>query len=527
MSQIRSAAQLQQQVRTSQIPTLGNPVRRSVLVPQDRLGQYVGADTQVNVREKLFNKKKYVEITAEWANVLNALVQQGQDNGSGMVFTADPDARITIDLANRGTFVPGSQQQVDSNSPFGLVSVRNPAATYKMGGQLRNDRQGNFIRVGGDSYRHVIASTLSGATALPMEQIAKLVVQGWKYGLAEPLSEMGIIVHSDGRVDNIQNFDASVMKAFYDDFLKNPDQRRLGGFAAASAVRNHAGAGHIIDKRTGQLANPADLVAAYEQNGSIKGRFGWADGLKSSKQRAGLTSHPLRSADGAAVQGAVMDPNAGECNIYGSGPGMGGNGHDDFSLRLYKGKREHRRKSTKAAYGSRAGVDRSIGAPTYYCAPTRAEVVDATRSVYQAGGSRGGNVGLGTALDQISQDINDPTVSAVALAKEYTAWSTDANRAPPQFRVPDNIPGREGKGGFALFQAARGTVGPDGRYIVPPVGKTQGRAMSHQFSAQQANSLLPAGFQAAGAKPRAPAGSARRGATTAAPAAFNPFAPQE
>lgn len=514
---VRNSQQLAASVQRG-IPTLGNPVYRTEYVPADRQGAYLGADTQVNVDAGAFNSKKQVAITNEWAQVLNDLVAAGQDNGSGMAFVADIDARITVDPNTGATFVPGSAAQLNSGTALGLALVRNPAVTHGMGAKLRTDRRGNFMRVGGDKYRQLIASALSGATPIPMEQINKLIIQGFMYGLARPFAAMGIMVDTSGRVQGLQNFDETALKAFYDDNLKNPDQRRLGAFAAASVARNFANTGRIVDKRTGQPLDPAALVADYEQSGTVRGKYAWAQGSKSSKERAGLTSHPLRSADGTAVQGAVMDPNAGECNIYGSGPGMGGSGGDEFQLRLYKGKREHRRRSSKAAYGSRAGTDRSIGAPTYYCAPTKAEVIDSTRSVYQPGGSRGGNVGLGTALDAIAQNINRPEVSSQALAARYADWSTDPNRSAPQFQVPTNIPGREGKGGFALFQAPQGVVDPrTGKYIRAPVGRAGGRQASDQYTAQQSNAALPAQYKARGNARQSPAASA-------AAASFNPFA---
>jgi len=468
-----------------QIPTLGEQVYRSVLVPEDRRGQYIGAGTEANVQQGLFNHKAQVAITPEWANILNQLRSQGQENGSPVAFEADSDARITVDPNSGLTYVPGSAAQIASGSPLGLAFVRNPAVTYGAGAGLRHDRRGAFIRVGGPEYRRVIKSVLNGATALPIEQIQKLIVQGFRYGLAPVFQQIGITPQ------NFENFDDTAVRAYYDDNLKNPDQQAVGKFASASAFRNHSGAGHIIDKRTGQPVNPADLVTDFESSGSVAGKYGWSQGLKSSKQRAGLTSHPLRSMTGVAVQGPVTDPNAGDCNIYGSGPGMGGNGHDQFQLRMYKAKREHRTKSAKRAVGSRAGTDRSIGAPTWYCAGNKAEVTDPGRAVYGPGTARGGDVGLGPALNEIAADINNPNVSANALSATYTTWSTDPNRAPPQFQVPSNIPGRQGKGGFALFQAPRGVVGPDGRYQRAPVSKAQGRQISEQFEAQKSNQYLP------------------------------------
>lgn len=505
---VRDRNQLAAAVRNSGRPTLGNPVYRNEYVPADRQGAYVGADTEVNVDAGVFNSKKQVAITNEWAQILNQLAAQGQNNGSNLPFVADVDARITVDPTTGGTYVPGSDAQLASESAYGLAFVRNPAVTYRMGSKLRTDRRGSFIRVGGDAYRRLIASALAGTTAIPMEQVNKLIVQGYMYGLARVFANMGISVDASGRVQGLQNFDETALKNFYDEFLKNPDQRKVGAFAAASAARNFANTGRIVDKSTGQPLNPAAIVNAFERDGTVRNQYGWAPGSKSSKDRAGLTSHPLRRADGSAVQGPVMDPNAGECNIYGSGPGMGGYGGDEFQLRLYKGKREHRRRSSKAAYGARAGTDRSIGAPTYYCAPTKAEVVDSTRSVYQPGGSRGGDVGLANALDTIATDLNRPSVSADALAQRYADWSTDPNRSAPQFQVPSNIPGRAGKGGFALFQGAR-------------VGRAAGRQASDQFTAQQSNAFLPSQISKPAAR-----GTAARQSPGAANASFNPFAAQ-
>lgn len=476
-------------VQAERYPTLGREVYRNSFVPADRKGAYIGADTYVNKQRDDFNKKKAVVLTREWANVLNRQVQQGLDNGSGMAFEEDLDAHITVPPNGQVVaLVPGSQaqiQQVLNGAPYGLVSVRNPANTYKMlGNKYNNDRKGSFMRVGGDAYRRLLRSALTGITPLPQEKIVKLVQQGYLYGFAPAFQQMGIAVTPNGIQGlSADTFDESVMKSYYDKYFKNPDQQNIGRFAAASLARNYANTGRVVGPN-GEALDPAKVVNEFARDGTVSGKFKWAPGYKSSKQRAGLTTHPLRTPDGTAIDGPVLDPNAGECNIYGSGPGMGGNGSDAFQLRLQKAQRQHRKKSSKAAYGARAGTDRSIGAPTYYCAPTKGEIVDASRAIYQPGGARGGDVGLANALDQIASEINNPNVSAGALAQSYAQWSTDPSKIPDQFRVPSNLPGRQGKGGFALFRAAQQNI-----------GKQEARRIAEEQAARNANQFLPQAYK--------------------------------
>lgn len=401
---------------------------RTVNVPADRLNAYIGADTDVNKGAGLTNTKQYVYIDNAVANQLNAQ-HASQPNGFSGPFREDLEAKISV-APNGGLYVPGSAAQINSGSAYGLVTVRNPLQTYRMGAD--SNREGNFIRVGGPKYVEVIASTLKNPGQISNQALERLIAAGFMYGLAPVFSQFGW-TYSNGRVQgDVNAFDPKFVKAAY---MKNPEQVRLGHYAGASAARNAASQGYLRDAAN-QKIDPSSVVGSFEQNQEYSG-YHWAPEVKAGKQRRGLTSHPLRTMDGGALAGPVTDPNAGFCLVDGSGPGMGGNGQDEVQLRLQRAKRKHTSVKRSNLVGAVAN-----GPSTYYCAPSNADHINLNRKIYQAGGKRGGRDGLAADLNAISQNLGRPSVSANAVQGRFDEWANQGIRTevPPNLLRPD-MPG--------------------------------------------------------------------------------------
>ena len=469
MSQVKKRSSKKQappakrRVAGSVIPSLGDVVdaRRTTEMPQDVKGKYLGNNTHVNVEKGLFNTKHQVRMTAAWATALNALsnTSPDQQNVTGIAFDEDMDAELTVSRDGRH-LVPGSAAQMQSPTSVGLMFIRNPVS-------------GHFIRVGGPGYTQLLVSSLLRTTNLSEVQEDKLIGQGYRYGLMVPLKGLGFKVSYKNKVYKVDTpaFDdvrdvRKVIKAYYDTHLVNPDDQVRGRFGAASLFRDHA-------DRT-SAGTGAKVIADYEtHSGSIAGLgYKWKQGSNKPKDRLGLSAFPLRNADGVALDGRVnqarMRREKAHCTIAGAGPGVGGNGKDEFQFRFSRRANQHKTHSFKKAYGEPASQyiigkngkyhkTKSNVHPTYSCGPTNADVVNPSRNIYQANpgtqfhgkivrgqdraaGARAGNGSLRNDLDAISRQLQDPSVSSTALQNRYNTWK----RTAPGRDFPAEFAGDDG-----------------------------------------------------------------------------------
>lgn len=429
--------------------TLGQVVNRPG-APQDVQGKYLGLGTFANANKGLFNTKESVLVDPAFANLLNQTLQQtmnqgttGDRNFSAGIFGARPDgslgffvpsiqqyypddrARVSVPAEGRGNQVvlPGSTAARQLNAQgiaAGLAYVKNPV------------NQTGQLRVGSKGYKKALVDWATGQTAGNEADMQHLLGQGAVYGLGPVFALFGIDVVPVNQGGNnpvrfrlgqgadirsvINNAQFTrAMDAFYNSYLKNPDQVKLGRYGAASLALRHADkmtTGDTGDQGNLNASNQA-IMNAWQQTGSVKGAVRWGsnNGVDYSDRdnRRGITAFPLRDAQGNAVSAAQsVTPMAGDCNIYGSGPGISQNATSQgfYGTRFYKTKRNYAKKNGKAPMAQ------------YHCAFTPDNVINPDRKIYQPGGARGGQLGL----DAVLQQYGDPNFSAQDLRNRYADW---------------------------------------------------------------------------------------------------------
>lgn len=365
----------------------------------------------------------------------------------------DDRARITISSVrdNAGALdrnipaylLPGSTAARAANArgfAIGLAFVKNP------------QNQTGYLRVGSKGWRDALARYVLRTIPAGELDMQHLFGQGAVYGLGPIYHMHGINIQPQfdrretardpnaarfpvrfslapgaqlGQYVNNGQFMRNV-QSHYDTFLKNPDQQRIGRYGAASLFLRHADKMNQVGTGLpGSYDNLEDfnnaVVDAFANNESMAGIARWGQGADQVNyadfiNRRGLTANPLRDAQGNAVtrqQSQFED--AGQCNVWGSGPGVSQRASigNEYGFRFYKGKRSHL-STRRGAQGVK------IAPETYYCQNTPDYVINPDRRLYQAGGIRATPQ---QSLEQVLADYNQPGFSGEDLRAQYRDWA--------------------------------------------------------------------------------------------------------
>lgn len=497
---IAGAPDFNRQLRTA---VLGRAVDRTEYVADDLRGKNMGLGTFQNAGQNLFSTKESVLMVPEWADRLNDLLGQEVERANvaarqgiadfsagiygvlpgqeGAALSADyyvpsitqyyPDDRGRISILAIGddteelpagipsVLLPGSTASrlaLDRGYAVGLAYVKNPG-----------NRTG-YLRVGSPGWRNALQRWARESFGGNRWDFHHLFGQGAVYGLGpvyylfnidvipeqaqeglpvryrlQDTAQLGQLLQNGTLMRSIQSY--------YDTYLRNPDQSRIGQYGAAALLLRHSdkmnttatgGAGNYTPEQR-RTFNTA-VARQFAENGSVAGLAHWGrggDGVNYAdfSQRRGLTANPLRLANGQPIRiEQSANKRAGNCNIWGSGVGvqqrasLGG----EYGFRFYKQSRKHLSRK-KGEEGT------EIAKPTFFCGPTPDYVINPDRQVYQQNQAR---TAPGTNLADLIDRYGNG-YSSDDLRAQYLNWALNpqAYGTNPYFMLNPN----EGRLGFS------------------------------------------------------------------------------